>query len=54
MADITYLPSRDLLSAALEDVNQETNLEMRLDFYNKLAERVIEHSDELIELGLTQ
>ena len=44
---ITYLPEQGLLGYALEDIKIERNPEKRMELFKKLADRIIEHSDEL-------
>jgi len=47
MSNIIYLPSSDLLSHAINDINREVNLEKRNKLRFTLAERVLEHSNEI-------
>ena len=52
MNNITVLPDPDSLAQAIENVNIEIDLEKRGELYKTLADRVIEHSDAVKEMGV--
>ena len=46
-AEMIYLPSRDLLELALNDIGSEQDKKKIPEHFETLAKRVIEHSNEM-------